>query len=74
MTRKSKRELERAVDELTSETTDEPMEIVITKRLVETDHPTDYEGSSVSQTRVWRDEDGEWHSESVDLSGGDDDE
>lgn len=68
MTRKSKREIERAVDELADEVTGEPIEIVITERVVATDHDSEYEEDSVEQTRVWRDETGEWHSERVDVT------
>lgn len=73
MTRKSPREIERAIENLTGDYSVEPKEIVITHQLVETswssDDP-DPEPKDVSQTHVWRDGTGEWHSEHVDLDDG----
>lgn len=72
MTRKSKREIERKVEELSDTTVGEPMELMLTERVVESpwepdEGEIDVEGDHVERTRFWRDETGEWHSEQIDL-------
>jgi hypothetical protein len=73
VTRKSKREIERKVEELSDTTVGEPIEIMLTDRVVETpwtprEGETDVE-AGVEKTRLWRDEAGEWHHERVDADG-----
>jgi hypothetical protein len=72
MTRRSKRELERAVEDLDPvDDYDGPTEILITHHEVPTDWGDEArdvdvgEGPIVSQERIWRDETGEWHNETV---------
>lgn len=72
MTRKSKREIERKVEELSDTTVGEPMELMLTERVVESpwepdEGEIDVEAGHVEKTRFWRDETGEWHSEQIDL-------
>lgn len=67
MTRKSKRELERALDRAEEETVRNDLcEIVITDYVIETSHPVEVK-APVEKTRIWRDERGEWHSEEIDV-------
>jgi hypothetical protein len=82
MTRKSERELERAVEDLQAAAgvdTGDPLEIEITDTVVATDATIDGEAASDiapgdvverRRTRVWRDDIGEWHSDVVDIEGG----
>lgn len=68
MTRKSEREIDRAVEDLAAELDVEvgdPVELLLTHRVVETDATAEYDGAIGGQTRVWRDETGEWHSEEL---------
>lgn len=72
MTRKSHREIERAVEDLTETVAGDPLEITITERVVESpwepdEGEIDIEAGDVEKTRFWRDETGEWHSEQIDL-------
>lgn len=74
MTRRSKRELERAVESI-SPTDEAPLEIVITHHEASTgwgpddvDADAGAEGRPVSQLRAWRDDVGEWHSERTTLT------
>lgn len=64
MPRKSKREIERAIEEVQAaagSSADVPQEIFVRRRTVETEDGTG--GELVYEARVWRDETGEWHSE-----------
>lgn len=67
MTRRSKRELERALEDLDPTAGhDGPTEIVIRETVVPSDwngEDGDAEARSVSQLRVYRDAGGEWHTE-----------
>lgn len=73
MTRRTRtsREAENRLDALESiREHDEPLEIIITDRVVETDWegPADAKtGDVFRRTRVWRDEGGDWHSERTSL-------
>lgn len=70
--RHSKRELERAVDDLDPTAGyDGPSEIVIRERVVSSDWSgvdDSGEARAVSRLRVYRDAGGEWHTEEEDLS------
>ncbi|WP_058828117.1 hypothetical protein [Haloferax sp. Q22] len=69
MTRKSKRELERALDQLYPDAADGPTEIVIQDYVVPTDwgDDPDAEKRLESRTRLTRDAVGKWHTEREDV-------
>jgi len=79
MTRKSEREIERAVDDLraAADVDGDPVEFEITHTVVASDwtedselpaHPDADPGDVVKRRRrrIWRDETGEWHPEQLD--------
>ena len=65
MTRRSKRELERALGDLEGNGGADEV-FVITDHVVETPHPAEVK-ETVRKTRMWHDDLGDWHTEEIDV-------